>query len=55
MGEAASPLCRDLQSGDPHYPRWIRCCDRGDGTSTWTNSSNINQLWDGTCNSWGIY
>ena len=55
VGEAQSKLCRDLQPGDPHYPNWIRCCDRGDGNSEWTKSDHVHSVWEGSCASYGIH
>ena len=48
-------ICRDLRSGDPYHPTWIRCCDSVDKVySYWTRSDGFANWYTGSCWSWGL-
>ena len=52
----ARPICRNLQAGDPWYPKWTYCCDTANGTqSYWTGSEGFpSGSWSGNCASFGL-
>lgn len=50
----AAAICRNLAPGDKYFPRYVRCCDTGDGRSWWVSRAGRRSLWRGSCRRWGI-